>query len=72
MDLYEGAIEAESPECPNCGHTTDDWPYHLDGERWPKITDEYKGYNGWNDTHDWNEIHKCVECRTKYWLETGI
>jgi hypothetical protein len=72
MDLYEGAIYTEELECPKCGLSMDDWPYEFDGEKYPKIVNERKYYTGWNDMHDWDEIHKCTECDTKYWLEGGI
>jgi hypothetical protein len=68
----EGAIYSEELECPNCENSGDDCPYMLDGEKYPKISNEYKGYNGMGDTHDWTELHKCKNCGTKYWLETGI
>lgn len=59
--------------CPNCGkiHNDFDETYTVNNETYPKRYNHRKGYTLDGEYHDWDELHCCEECETKYWFENG-
>lgn len=43
----------------------------VDGENYPKCYNESKGSTIDGDYWDWDEVHICSECKTKYWFRNG-
>lgn len=74
-DLYLllGAVKAKEYSCPNCD-TTYDYDsefYVVNNETYPKIFNETKGYTLDGDFWNWDEVHCCQDCETKYWFNNG-
>lgn len=61
-------------DCPNCGqqHNDSDYGYIVNSIEYPKRLNERKGYTLDGNYWDWDEVHCCEECGTKYWFESGI
>lgn len=70
-----GAIEVKDGLCPHCyePHNDDDGRlYDVDGIKYPKCFNQRKGYTLGGDFNDWDEMHCCEECGTKFWFENGL
>ena len=76
-DLYTllGAVKGKEYSCPNCGKQEDDYDmnggYDVDGENYPKCYNERKGSTIDGNYLDWDEVHVCSGCKTKYWFRNG-
>jgi len=76
-DLYIllGAVKGKEYSCPKCGKQEDDYDmsegYNVDGENYPKCYNESKGGTIDGNYWDWDEVHVCSECNTKYWFRNG-
>ena len=54
--------------CPNCGCTTDDdEPLKIENHR----LNSYYSYEFGVTGYDWEELHQCRKCRTKYWISNS-
>ena len=67
------AVKGEGYSCPKCKTTHNDTveKYDVDDESYPKCFNESKGYTMDGSYWDWDEIHCCEECGTKYWFRNG-
>lgn len=76
-DLYAllGAVKGNDYSCPKCGKQEDDYDlsegYDVDGEHYPKNYNESRGSTIDGNYWDWDEVHCCTECGTKYWFRNG-
>lgn len=68
-----GAIRVGIGFCPRCEepHNDGEEPYWVEGVRYPKCFNETKGHTDWGQYHDWDELHCCEDCGTKYWFGNG-
>ena len=60
-------------KCPNCGkrHNDNDEQYEVNNEQYPKYFNESKGATMDGSYWDWDEVHCCEDCETKYWFRNG-
>lgn len=69
-DLLEvfGAVKVNGYKCPLCGKYPDDYEvtYVCDGETNPQKFNEIVGCNMDGNYWDWDELHCCNNCGTKY------
>jgi len=65
-------LKSHNYDCPICNtlHNDHDLGYEVDGEKYPKYYNERKGWNG-DLYHDWQEVHKCKNCKTEYHFDNG-
>lgn len=76
-DLYLllGAVKANEYSCPKCGKQEDNYDmsdgYYVDGENYPKFYNKKEGSTIDGNYLDWDEVHVCSECKTKYWFRNG-
>lgn len=74
-DLYTllGAVKVKDYKCPNCGkwYNDNDEQYEVNNEQYPKCFNESKGYTMDGSYWDWEEVHCCEDCETKYWFSNG-
>ena len=74
-DLYAllGAVTAKEYSCPKCGKQEDEYDdgYEVDNEKYPKCYNENKGSTIDGNYWDWDEVHHCTGCGTKYWFRNG-
>tara|TARA_R110000851_G_scaffold172952_6_gene319243 strand:- start:418 stop:744 length:327 start_codon:yes stop_codon:yes gene_type:complete len=68
-DYYEIFNKAEY-ECPNCDLTPSDEPY-WNGQNWPEYYNSGSSHSDLGSFYYWEEFHKCSECNTKFWFESG-
>jgi|TARA_R110000851_G_scaffold85152_3_gene185339 hypothetical protein len=68
-----GAVKGKEYSCPNCGVSYNDTTetYMTNNERYPKCFNESKGYTMDGSYWDWDEVHCCENCETKYWFSNG-
>lgn len=67
-----GIVKAKEYSCPNCGEMNDDEDgYEINGETYPKWFNESKGSTLDGNYWDWDEVHCCKKCKTKYWFRNG-
>ncbi len=59
--------------CPSCGKKPPEFNgehYKVCGKNYPQFQNEQRGYNGWSDTHTWEEVHHC--CDKEFVIYNGI
>lgn len=67
-----GALFSKNYKCPKCGSVNNNEDsYQVKKEIYPKLFNERKGYNLDGNYHDWDELHCCKKCKTKYWFING-
>ena len=70
-----GAVRGYKYGCPKCMEQEDYYDirdgYYVNGENYPKYYNESKGHTIEGDYWDWDELHVCKSCKTKYWIENG-
>lgn len=65
---------AKNYACPKCGTN---YPedieegYEIDGENYPQMYNEYLSATEDGTIHDWDEVHCCPKCKTKYVFRNG-
>ena len=70
--ILKDIVEAKEDECPNCGEEIKNENYYeVDGEVYPKWYNEDRGSTTLGDYWDWDEVHCCTNCKTKYWFRNG-
>ena len=71
--LNETLPKSKDYRCPNCNewHNDDDRGYEVDGIHYPIYKNEVKGSTMDGSYHDWDEIHKCENCKTQFWFRNG-
>lgn len=69
-----GAVKSDDYCCPKCGKQEDECEgeYEVDGENYPKYFNESRGSTMNGNYWDWDEVHHCTGCGTKYWFRNGI
>ena len=74
-DFYTllGAVKGKEYSCPNCGtdHNDTNETYEVNNEEYPKCFNESKGSTMDGSYWDWDEVHCCEDCETKYWFSNG-
>jgi|GEM_PF-2993483 hypothetical protein len=74
-DFYTllGAAKGKEYSCPNCGtvHNDTTETYVVNNEQYPKCFNESKGSTLDGSYWDWDEVHCCEDCETKYWFSNG-
>lgn len=75
-DLSDIPNATKDYRCPNCGSypeavTEDDETYEVDGEEYPQFYNEYLHSDMDGTIHDWDEVHCCPKCKTKYQFRNG-
>ena len=73
MDLKD-IPEAKNYCCPKCGKeapSNDEDGYKVDNEKYPIMCNEYLSSTMDGTIHDWLEIHKCPNCKTKFYFING-
>jgi hypothetical protein len=70
-DLYTllGAVNVKDYKCPNCGKLNNDDQYEVNKEQYPNVLMKAKAIN--MEHWDWEEVHCCEDCETKYWFSNG-
>ncbi|MBQ3944136.1 MAG: hypothetical protein II670_00805 [Alphaproteobacteria bacterium] len=82
MDTKHIPIAKHTPngydyECPYCGalitsgFIESEVEYTDNGKTYPICCNETLGFNGWGDTHDWEEIHCCNKCHKEFIIKSG-
>lgn len=72
LEKIFGAKYSKDYKCPKCGEDPQDVPYEVEDKEYPKCYNTTKGYNGFVDCHEWDELHCCEKCKTYFWFRTGI
>lgn len=66
-DLSSIALSFYDYCCPHCGKGSEFFlgnTYEIDGEKYPKIYNEYSFIG-----HEcWDELHKCPDCKKEFWF----
>lgn len=59
--------------CPNCGEEPPEYDdlYEVDGHQYPELYNEYLLSTDDGTIHDWDEVHCCPKCKTKFWFRNG-
>ncbi len=73
-DLYKllGAVKSKKYSCPNCGAVhNDSTETYVVNNKYPKRFNESKGLTMDGSYWDWDEVHCCEDCETKYWFSNG-
>ena len=74
-DFYTllGVAKGKEYSCPNCGtvHNDTTETYVVNNEQYPKCFNESKGSTLDGSQWDWDEVHCCEDCETKYWFSNG-
>lgn len=70
--------DAKDYACPICGYypdatltEDDDKKYEVDGEIYPQFYNEHLSSDMDGTIHDWDEVHCCPKCKTKYQFRNG-
>lgn len=59
--------------CPHCKNELSDLEaYLVDNKLYPQYFNRVKGFNGHNDTDDWDELHCCDKCKRESYMRNGI
>lgn len=71
--IPDDVIWTSDYHCPKCGEEScdSDMGYKVKGEKYPIYINNRKGYNGSGDYYDWEEIHRCKKCKTKFVFTNG-
>jgi len=71
--LYDDLPRSKDYMCPNCQtwHNDSDTGYEVDGVHLPIYRNEVKGSNMDGMYHNWDEIHKCENCKSMFWFRSG-
>ena len=67
-------VHSKDYRCPNCGTEPPevyDELYVVGGKQWPECYNEYLFSTDDGTTHDWDEVHCCPKCKTKFWFRNG-
>jgi len=74
-DLYTllKAVKVKDYKCPKCGkyHNDNDGGYEVDKVKYPIYYNESKGGTMDGNYWDWDEVHCCEECNSKYYFNNG-
>lgn len=63
--------------CPHCRNVipisfiATEEEYTDNGKTYPVCCNESLGFNGWGDSHDWEEIHCCPTCHKEFIITNG-
>ena len=66
---YEEFIES-GYTCPNCLKEPSEEPYFNDGKR-PEYFNCGSSHSDLGSFHYYEEFHKCTNCNTKFWFQSG-
>jgi len=66
-------VRVRDYRCPKCKqmHNDDENGYWYNKIKYPIIYNEREGSTMDGSYHDWEEHHKCENCRTEYYFENG-
>lgn len=71
-DLSNIPNSDEHYNCPHCGASyPEEDVYNIDGEIYPQCYNEYLSSDMDGTIHDWDEVHCCPKCKTKYKFRNG-
>jgi hypothetical protein len=72
-DMNKIAKKAKGYCCPSCGaeHGDNKEGYNIGGEYYPQYFNDCEGATMDGTYHDWDELHKCIECGIKFWFSNG-
>jgi len=59
--------------CPNCSqrHNDAEGGYEIENVQYPQYSNEVKGSNMDGNYHNWDEEHRCQDCKTFFWFRNG-
>lgn len=71
-DLSDIPDSTEDYRCPQCGmlHNIENH-YNVDGIEYPQYYNEYTYSDIEGSLHEWDEVHRCINCGTIFKFRNG-